>query len=217
MNSCFVSYKFAEIFSIKSIMWKIGVNALAIVILAIAVAYQLNYKDRDPNYDPNSLGISGGEFTLVSDQGLKSLKDFSGKTVILYFGFASCPDVCPMALSYLNGALRDFPEDKIQVVFVSVDHQRDTPESVGKYARYFNEDYVGLSGNKEQIDKVAKQYGVYYKFIDLKSSQMGYTVDHTSRFFIVDKKGELQKVVRSDEDPEAFKKALASVLRQEGV
>ena len=141
-----------------------------------------------------------------------SLSDFKGKTVILYFGFTTCPDVCPMSLSYLNSALKGVDRENIQVVFISVDHKRDDPKSVDMYAKYFDESYVGVTGTEDEIDKVTKQYKVFYKFIPLENSKIGYTVDHTSRFYIIDKDGVVQKAVRSDEDPKVFKAELKSVL-----
>lgn len=194
-------------------MWKIALNIFAVLILVFAVIYQVNYGAKDQTYDARSMGARGAEFELMSDEGPKSLEDFAGKTVVIYFGFTACPDVCPMALSYLKGVLRDFPSsDQVQVVFVSVDHKRDTPESVAKYARYFDKDFVGLTGSKKQIDQVVQNYNVYYKFIEMEESQMGYTVDHTSRFFIIDKYGQLQKAVHSAEDPEIFREVLSSVV-----
>lgn len=197
-------------------MWKIGVNILAILVLAFAVVYRMNYSGRDQVRDARAMGVRGGEFALQSDQGEVKLSDFRGKTVVLYFGFASCPDVCPMSLSSLNRMLKDFPQrDEVQVVFISVDHQRDTPEGVSKYARYFNEDFVGVTGSKKSIDEVTEKYNIYYKFIELENSEMGYTVDHTSKFIIIDEEGETQKVVHSEEDPEVFLEALSSVVNRE--
>lgn len=197
-------------------MWKIALNIFALLVLGFALVYQMNYAPKDPSFDSKSLGIQGGDFSLATGAGDVKLSDFRGKALVLYFGFASCPDVCPMALSYLNGVLNKFEKrDEVQVLFVSVDYKRDTPDSVSQYASFFNKDFVGATGTKEQIDEAAKKYGVYYKFIEMEDSELGYTVDHTSRFFIIDKKGNLQRVVRSEEDPAVFRTQLTEVLEMD--
>lgn len=196
-------------------MWKIGLNILAIALIAFAVVYRMNYSEKEITYDARAMGVRGGDFSLKSGERQIGLADFKGKTVVMYFGFASCPDVCPMALSYLNGVLNDFPQkDQVQVVFVSVDYKRDTPESVAKYAKFFNKEFVGATGSKEAIEAVTDKYNVYYKFIEMKDSEMGYTVDHSSKFFILDAEGEVRKVVGSEEDPEVFRRQLASVVKE---
>ena len=197
-------------------MWKIVSSIFALLVLVFAVVYQVNYREKEALYNAASMGLRGGDFQLKSGDKEISLRDFSDKVTILYFGFASCPDVCPMALSYLNGVLQKFPHSEdTQVVFVSVDHKRDTPKSVDKYAKYFNQNFIGATGPKEEIDQITKNYGVYYKFIDMKDSEMGYTVDHTSRFFIIDQQGRLQKAIPSAEDPKAFRQALSEVFKSQ--
>lgn len=193
-------------------MWKIILNIFALGVLGFAVIYKMNYEGVEQVYSAKGMGIEGGDFTLKSEKGEVSLSDFKGKTVILYFGFTTCPDVCPMSLSYLNSALKGVDRENIQVVFISVDHKRDDPKSVDMYAKYFDESYVGVTGTEDEIDKVTKQYKVFYKFIPLENSKIGYTVDHTSRFYIIDKDGVVQKAIRSDEDPKVFKAELKSVL-----
>ncbi|MBC75187.1 MAG: SCO family protein [Halobacteriovoraceae bacterium] len=193
-------------------MWKIVLNIFALSVLAFAVIYKMNYEGVEQVYSARSMGINGGDFTLQSEKGEVSLSDFKGKVVILYFGFTTCPDVCPMSLSYLNSALKGVDEEKVQVLFVSVDHKRDDPKSVDMYAKYFDESYVGVTGTKDQIDEVTKKFNVFYKFIPLENSKIGYTVDHTSRFYIIDENGVVQKAIRSDEDPKVFKKELKSVM-----
>jgi protein SCO1/2 len=134
----------------------------------------------------------GGDFSLESSEGPWSLFGSNGKVRVLYFGFTHCPDICPMSLSKLSLQLKKFTQQELQQilpVFISVDYQRDNAKSCNEYASYFNRDIIGLSGNQEAIEKVTKQYGVYFKFVPLQNSAMGYTVDHSSRFYIIDKKG----------------------------
>ena len=194
-------------------MWKVTLGLLVLGTLLFAIVYKENFDSKEDVYSASAKSIQGGEFTLNGERGPVSLSDFKGKTVVMYFGFTACPDVCPMALSYLNGVLKDVEErDKVKVLFVSVDHKRDSPETVGKYVRFFNKDFIGLTGSQEQINKAVKKYNVYYRFIEMKNSGLNYTVDHTSRFFIVGPDGSLQKTIHSHEPSEVFKKQLLSVL-----
>lgn len=175
----------------------------------------MNYSSNKTVTDAKAMGIKGGEFTVESGNGPVSLSDFKGKTVVLYFGFASCPDVCPMSLSYLNGVLsRIKNRDQVQVIFVSVDYKRDTPKKVSEYAQFFDKSFIGATADKETIDKITKDYGVYYNFIELKDSKLGYTVDHTSKFFIIDSEGELVKAVSSEESPDMFQEELLEVMNR---
>ena len=184
---------------------------LTFVIIGFGVMYKINYAPVENNYDILQADF-GGDFSLESKEPIK-LSDFKGKVVILYFGFATCPDVCPMSLSYLSKALKKIDNrDEVQVIFVSVDYKRDTPNKAHNYAKFFNKSFIGATGTKEQIDKVTSQYKVFYKFIDMPDSAIKYTVDHTSRFFIIDKKGKARKMVRSDEDQAVIINAIEEVI-----
>lgn len=194
-------------------MWKATLGLFVFGTLLFVIVYERNFDSKESTYTASALSIEGGDFTLVGERGPVSLSDFKGKTVVMYFGFTACPDVCPMALSYINGVLKKVEErDKVKVLFVSVDYKRDTPETVGKYVDFFNKDFIGLTGSQKQIDEVVKKYNVYYRFIEMKNSSLNYTVDHTSRFFIVGPEGQLEKTIHSQEPPEIFKQQLLSVL-----
>jgi len=136
----------------------------------------------------------GGDFTLESLAGEVKLEDYRGKLVLIYFGFTSCPDVCPTALSYIAASMRALTPDleaQIQPIFVSVDPKRDTLDNLAKYSAYFHPRMLGVTGSEEQIDQVVKNYGAYYSFIPLEGSALGYTVDHTSRIYLIGQEGQL--------------------------
>ncbi|KEA62846.1 Cytochrome oxidase biogenesis protein Sco1/SenC/PrrC, putative copper metallochaperone [Marinobacterium lacunae] len=136
----------------------------------------------------------GGDFTLTSEEGPVSLSDYKGKVVVLYIGYASCPDVCPTALAVLSQALRNLsPEqsEQVQGIFISVDPERDTPEKLAQYARFFSDRMTGVTGSREQIDAVVRQYGAFYRMVDMKDSALGYAVDHSSRLYLIDRHGAL--------------------------
>lgn len=145
----------------------------------------------------------GGEFTLNSHKGKVSLSDFTGKTVVIYFGFLSCTEACPLSMSTIVGAIKkltDEEREKLQVLFVSVDPKRDDLKSLHDFSKHYvqkndknkNPDIImGLTGTKAEVDKVSEQYGVFFELVDLEGSGLGYTVDHSSRFYMIDPDGKL--------------------------
>jgi protein SCO1/2 len=136
----------------------------------------------------------GGEFTLNSNTGEVSLSDYKGKLVAIYFGFMSCPDVCPTALSSLSAAMRsldDTQQQQIQPLFISVDPDRDSLENMAAFTAYFYPSMKGLSGDLPYLEKLTRQYGAYFRHIPLEDSALGYTVDHTSRIYLIDRQGKL--------------------------
>ena len=133
-------------------------------------------------------------FTLQSVDGPRSLDDFRGKPVILYFGYTSCPDICPTTLAQLKLALEKIGEEKarqMQVIFVSVDYRRDTPEKVDGYVKNFRPDFLGLTGSQAEIDQATREFGIYYQLADPDPETGSYLVDHTTRLLFLDASGAL--------------------------
>lgn len=158
---------------------------------------------------------AGGELTLTSVDGPVSLSDFRGKVVLIYFGYTACPDVCPINLGYLAAALNRLADDEredVQVLFVSVDPERDTPERVAEYAAFFAPDMIGLTGSAEDIAIAAKRYGAAYSRVELPESAMGYLVDHSAYTYIVDREGRLAATLEHATPPEETAAAIRSQL-----
>ncbi len=127
------------------------------------------------------------------------LSDFKGKVVLMFFGYTHCPDVCPTALQTLAKTMKLLSEDerkRVQVLFISVDPERDTPEICQKYAQYFYPAFLGLTGSPDQIKKVAKDYMVFYKKVK-SESKTGYLVDHTAYIYLIDPEGTLKLIYPS--------------------
>ena len=140
----------------------------------------------------------GGDFTLNSKDGEVSLEDYRGQVVLMYFGFTSCPDVCPTALSSIAASMRQLTpnlEAQIQPLFVSVDPGRDTLDNLAIYSAYFHPRMLGITGSIEAIDEIVKKYGAYYSHIPLENSALAYTVDHTSRAYLIGTEGQLISTV----------------------
>lgn len=133
-------------------------------------------------------------FTLTSANGKVSLSDLRGKVVLLYFGYTFCPDVCPATMVELKKAmngLSDRDSQDIQVVMVSIDPLRDTPEILQEYVQHFHPSFIGLTGSDEEISAITTQMGVFYEKHE-GSPESGYLIDHTATVIVVDKDGYLR-------------------------
>lgn len=137
------------------------------------------------------------DFTLINQRGeTVHLRDLQGKWTLLYFGYTFCPDVCPTTLADLKAmkaALGD-KADKAQVVFVSLDPARDTPERLDAYMNAFDPSFIGLTGTPEAIDAAATEFGVFYEKHAAEGAS-GYLIDHTATVNVVDPKGYLRMVI----------------------
>lgn len=134
------------------------------------------------------------EFSLTSDSGeIGSLSDYRGKVVLLYFGYTFCPDICPASLAELAtafAALDPGDRDRVQVMMISVDPARDTPEVLGSYMDHFDPSFVGFTGTDSEIAAVAADYGVFYQAHE-GTSATGYLVDHWAGTYLIDSEGRL--------------------------
>ena len=124
------------------------------------------------------------------------LSDYEGQIVVLYFGYTYCPDVCPITLSKLDRAMDILGDgaDDVQVIMVSVDPERDTPEMLEAYVTHFNEDFIGITGDHHSIDRIATMYGVYYE-AEESSGATGYLVNHTATVMVIDRDGYMKLVL----------------------
>lgn len=143
------------------------------------------------------------DFHLVDENG-KSVEaeDYRGKTTLLFFGFTHCPDICPTSLAKLAAAIRQVDQnlrDDIQVLFVSVDPSRDTPEIMRQYTDAFGPQFIGLTGKPDNIDALANRYRVTYEYGD-KDARGNYNVSHTSAIFAFDHDGKARLLMR-ESDP----------------
>jgi protein SCO1/2 len=137
---------------------------------------------------------TGGDFRLTSANGPVSLADFRGKVVLIYFGYTWCPDICPTNLAIIAYGLKQLsPEERgdVQVLFVSVDPERDDPARLAEYAAYFDPGILGVTGSDDEVAAVAGLYGAAYRRTEQVDSAMGYLVDHSSYTYLVDAEGKL--------------------------
>lgn len=143
------------------------------------------------------------------------LREMRGKIVALFFGYTSCPDICPTTMAELKQALEQLgtEADQVQVLFVTVDPQRDTPERVQEYVNHFNPNFIGLSGTEPELAKAWSDYGVFREIVD-GTSAAGYLVNHTARVTLIDQQGNLRVSFPFDTPVEDVVHDLNLLLRQ---
>ena len=166
-------------------------------------------KKQEPTIEKLSSLPIGGDFK-IDYQGAKfDLKQNRGKITVLFFGFTYCPDICPTTLSTMAQALKRFSEEErkqIQVVFISVDPERDTVKRLEEYVNFFNKDFIGITDTTENVAKIAKQYAVgYEKFYPKNKSKDEYTIDHSTQSFIIDKTGLVVELIKHGSKPSLIK------------
>ncbi len=147
----------------------------------------------------NALDITGiqgygNDFSLIDHTGKpRTLADFHGKAVVIFFGFTQCPDVCPTTLSDMKQVMQKLgaEADKLQVLFVTVDPKRDTQEVLAKYVPSFNPTFLGLRGDEAATDKVARDFKIVHQIVEGKTPE-SYTVNHTAASLVFDTQGRLR-------------------------
>ena len=158
----------------------------------------------------------GGNFSLTGIDGIKQLSDYKGKLVLLYFGYTYCPDICPTNLGNLSMAyqqLSDKEKAGLQIIFISVDPERDTPARLQEYVNYFDANIIGLTSTAETIAKVSQQYGVVYAKVDDPNNGTNYAVDHSAFTYVVDPEGKLQNQLPHATTPDMFIKTIKQYIK----
>lgn len=141
-----------------------------------------------PSHDGQGEALVGGHFELMNDEGkIVTEKDFSGKYMLVFFGFTHCPDLCPTTLLTMQNVLNELgPDgDKLVPIFITVDPERDTPKVVGDYVKHFGSRMVGLSGSTAQIKQVADAYKMYYSKMENTSAPDEYMMDHSGFVYLM--------------------------------
>jgi len=170
----------------------LGLLVLIGVVIAVAVLIPKTETFRGTLYDP---ALPAPEFELTQGNGNNfRLSEKRGKVILLFFGYTSCPDVCPTTLSEMKRVMADLgaDEERVQVVFVTVDPQRDTAQKLKEYVSIFNPTFIGLSGSMEELEEVWSDFGVYREEEELPNSATGYLVNHTARVYLIDRDGNLR-------------------------
>jgi len=136
------------------------------------------------------------DFSLIDHEGKTfHLHDLRGKVVLVFFGYTLCPDVCPIELQYMAGALQRLGDDAkyAQGLFITVDPEHDSPDVLSQYLEYFGGGMLGLTGTKQQIELAAQQFKVTFQKNSRSSNK--YTMDHTANLFVINQAGTLSTIV----------------------
>lgn len=169
----------------------------AVTIATLGVAFMLWQQWQSPQSHAllvTSQAPTGGDFTLSTSIGKSSLHDYAGKVVLLYFGYTTCPDICPTNLGNLSSAmnlLTDAERQQVQVLMITVDPERDTNEKLDIYLPYFHPSFKGLVGTPAQTAEIAARYGAVYQKAAIGEGALGYAVDHSAFTYLIDKQGKL--------------------------
>ncbi len=173
---------------------KIILLSLFLLLIFSSIYFFLNkdyYQNTTVQKIENQDDLPGGHFKLIKQDGTVFDSEISNKLMLIYFGFTYCPDVCPTTLIKMADVIDRLGDDALKVnsIFISVDPERDNVEVVNDYVSAFHNQIIGLTGNKEQISNVARDWGVYYQkeFFDGAEE---YTVNHLDIIFLANANGE---------------------------
>ncbi|MFM8151897.1 MAG: SCO family protein [Polynucleobacter victoriensis] len=168
------------------------------------------------NVDITGSKAFGKDFSLVDHHGhKKQLADFNGRLVVMFFGYTQCPDVCPTTMTEMQGVmdLLGKDADKVQVLFVTVDPDRDTQELLSQYVPSFDKRFLGLRPeNAAALEKVTKDFKVFYNKVPGKTAST-YTIDHTAGSYVFDTTGQLRLFLKHQQGPKPIAEDLKKLLK----
>lgn len=194
---------------------------LLIIVLALAAGIYQGGEFNQHENETNTEGVKSSEpvgntFTLVDHTGqIRTDTDYKGKFLLVYFGYAFCPDVCPTALQRMAASLRSIEAvnieaaEKIQPLFISLDPERDTQSVLAAYVAFFHPRLIGMTGTREQLKKITSQYQVYYSLPEEKDKGESYLVEHSSAMYLVGPSGNsIQHFTHDTSSAEIVKRTL---------
>lgn len=189
---------------------------LAGLLLAVAVLAGCDKPDPGPKFRLTDVtGANfGKELALTDHHGKpRTLVDFRGKVVTVFFGFTHCPDVCPTTLAEMAQVAKELGSDadKLQVLFVTVDPERDTQEVLSRYVPSFNPSFLGLHGDAEQTARAAREFKIFFQ---KQPSGSSYSVDHSAGTYVIDRQGRLRLFAQYGQGAAALLHDIRVLLRE---
>ena len=191
---------------------------LALFALAVLLAGCGKAADKPVTF--TNVDITGADyardFKLVDHTGKpRTLADFKGKVVLMFFGYTQCPDVCPTTMAEMSAVMKELGPlaAQVQVLFVTVDPERDTQQLLAEYVPAFDKRFLGLYGTAEQTAAVGKEFKVFYAKVPGKTPG-SYSMDHTAASYVFDKQGKIRLLVRSGQGPGPIVHDLKLLLAQ---
>ena len=204
--------------NLRSFLNIASVRILGLGLLALLIASMLGCSPKPSfkNVDITGSTAFGNNFSLLDSNGnTKTMADYKGKVVVVFFGFTQCPDVCPTTLTEMDEALKLLgpKADKVQIIFITVDPERDTASVLAQYVPSFNPRFVGLRPADEAgLEKVAKDFRIYYKKVP-GSKPGSYTMDHSAGSYVLDQNGQLRLYIKHAQGPEVLAHDLKNILQ----
>lgn len=159
--------------------------------------------------------ILGGDFTLQSSEGPLSLSDLRGSVVLIFFGYTSCPSVCPISLATISYAFNKMNQNDLKrtkALFISLDPERDNLEVLKQYTGYFHQNIVGLTDDIEVLTKVANRYGMNYEKTIVPESELGYVISHSSDIIVLNLEGKHSDSFPHDTDSKPLVNHIRHIL-----
>lgn len=190
-----------------------GISLAALIaLLAVIIIFTGDYQYEGVLIDPP---LPAPPINLTASNGQQfQLEDYQGKVLLLFFGYTSCPDVCPSTLADMKqvmAALGDL-SNQVQVVFITVDPQRDTVEKLGSYMSLFDPRFLGLTGDEASLGQAWSGYGVFREVDTESETAAGYLVNHTSRLYLISPEGQLALTYSFGTPPEDIAKDVKHIL-----
>ncbi len=192
-----------------------GLALLLVAVLTQKVFAEVLWLDPLPAGNEHPYPGLGGNFTLDSATGAASLSDYQGKVVLLFFGYTFCPDICPTTLTVLGQVLQTLDGDQldhVQLLFISLDPERDLPQRMADYSAFFHPTIRGLTGTVAQIAQVAKQYGVLYQAVPAPGSALEYSVDHSGVIYVLGRGGDISALIQHGSSADEVSRTIRAVL-----
>ena len=194
---------------------------LPVLVAACALTVSLAACDKLPgkpkvsfqNTDVTGLDYAKG-FALTDHTGKpRTLADFKGKVVVVFFGYTQCPDVCPTTMAEMASVMQKLGPlaDQVQVLFITLDPERDTQQLLANYVPAFDKRFIGLRGTPEQTAKTAKEFKVFYAKVP-GTDPGSYTIDHTAGSYVFDRDGRLRLFIRHGQGPDPIVHDLRQLL-----
>ena len=173
---------------------------IGLILMLPVLPFRTEAGEKLPVYE--SLGT---EFTMESTVGEPlSLSRFQGRLVLIYFGYTSCPDICPTTLTVIKQAVQELREsgEVVQLLFISVDPERDSVEQMKTYLEFFDPEFIGLWGKIDHVQEVVKKFGAFFAKNAETQSAVGYLVSHTGYVYLIDRQSRVRKLFSSKVDAE---------------
>ena len=157
----------------------------------------------------------GGDFTLSGPDGPLSLSDLRGKVVLIFFGYTSCPDVCPVSLARIDSCFSEMSSkelEQVRALFITLDPERDTVDRLRQYTGYFHPNIIGLRDEVETIRSVTDRYGIEFSKTIRPESALGYSISHSTDILLLDPNGQLVESIPHNSEPAYLRGRIRALL-----